>query len=187
MYSSVTAPRSAKGVCDSASSSGFSQPAPMPTVRHHQYGQDQADLAGFGGDPGGGCQLLHPVARIGRVERAAFRIRVAGGGSIGQRDMIGRGQIGKAQGFPELRHFRHDLRRGHRSADRQVEPDLHVCSSISCFVDGRDLDRMARRVTARSRVEGNRLPCPLSTAPPLSPNLCPAVPGQPGTGSASMN
>ncbi len=143
----MTAPRSSNGVVATASISTFCQPAPMPmssrppdstsivvsilaaTIAGRcgttMTASTQADFVGLRGDPGGGGQLLHAVAGIGRVEFAGFRIRVAGRGDVRQGDMVGQGEIFKAQFLAESGDAGDVGGGGHGAGDGQVEADAH--------------------------------------------------------------
>src|SRR5262249_23597293 len=75
----------------------------------------------------GRCRQLFvsPFRPLGK-EFAAFGIRIAGHPQVGEDNVVGQGQIVVPQRFAFLRYSHQNIGRRERTADRQVEPYLHL-------------------------------------------------------------
>ena len=71
-------------------------------VGDDHHGKHDFDPGGFGGDPGGGGELLDAVAGIRGVEFARWGIGIARGGGVRQGDVVGEGEVVEAEGFSQL-------------------------------------------------------------------------------------
>ena len=94
-------------------------------VRHDQHRQHQPQPRRRRGKPGGKRQHLVAMRAVGRIERAAFGIGIAGLGHVGQGHMVGDGQVVVAERLALAGDARHDLGLRQGAAIGQVEAELH--------------------------------------------------------------